>query len=179
MNDLKVRIPEELFAPAESSCFSGQWEKQNIRFGSDEYQFITPLRWNVSISNVGDALLVAGLVHGVAEISCARCLDTFTLPLDGTIEGYYLLKQGAEEELDLDDDEFEILAADKVIDLEPLIEAAILLEIPLMPLCSEDCKGLCYVCGQNQNENDCSCAKDEDSVRDNPFSVLKNISLGD
>ena len=40
----------------------------------------------------------------------------------------------------MDEDEFDVLPADKVIDLEPLITAALLLEFPLIPLCDEECK---------------------------------------
>jgi uncharacterized protein len=33
-----------------------------------------------------------------------------------------------------------------------------LLELPIAPVCKEDCKGLCPTCGQNRNEVDCGCA---------------------
>jgi uncharacterized protein len=45
----------------------------------------------------------------------------------------------------------------KVIDLDPLLEEQVVLALPAYPVCQEDCKGLCPVCGQNQNEKACGC----------------------
>ena len=75
-------------------------------------------------------------------------------------------------------DEFDVLPADKVIDLEPLITAALLLEFPLIPLCDEECKGLCPQCGANLNEGPCGCepaADDDDDMPPNPFAALKDF----
>ena len=74
----------------------------------------------------------------------------------------------------MDEDEFDVLPADKVIDLEPLITAALLLEFPLIPLCDEECKGLCPQCGANLNEGLCGCepaADDDDDMLPNPFAA--------
>ncbi len=43
------------------------------------------------------------------------------------------------------------------IDLDPVVREQILLALPGYPLCREDCKGLCPVCGQNRNERECGC----------------------
>ncbi|MFR1639226.1 MAG: YceD family protein [Eggerthellaceae bacterium] len=74
-----------------------------------------------------------------------------------------------------------MLPDDHVIDLEPLVKAALLLEFPLVPLCDEDCKGLCASCGANLNEGPCECAPDEegDEAPPNPFSVLKDFPFGE
>ena len=45
----------------------------------------------------------------------------------------------------------------KLIDLDPLVEEQVLLALPAYPVCEEGCKGLCPVCGQNQNEKACGC----------------------
>ncbi len=45
----------------------------------------------------------------------------------------------------------------KVIDLDPLVQEQIVLALPAYPVCREGCKGLCPVCGQNQNEKACGC----------------------
>ncbi len=45
----------------------------------------------------------------------------------------------------------------KVIELDPLVEEQIALAVPEYPVCQEGCKGLCPVCGQNQNEKACGC----------------------
>jgi len=55
------------------------------------------------------------------------------------------------------DEEAYPLSGDE-LDLEPLARDAILLELPLAPLCSENCRGLCPACGANRNTDPCDCA---------------------
>jgi len=47
----------------------------------------------------------------------------------------------------------------KVIDLDPLVREQLLLALPRYPVCTESCKGLCPVCGQNLNERECGCER--------------------
>ena len=46
---------------------------------------------------------------------------------------------------------------DHEVDLEPLVRDAVLLELPLAPLCRADCQGLCPFCGVNRNDEACGC----------------------
>jgi uncharacterized protein len=50
-----------------------------------------------------------------------------------------------------------IEAPDYNLDLEQLVYSDILLTLPMKYLCSEDCRGLCSLCGANLNEGDCGC----------------------
>ena len=178
MESTRIHVPSELFAPAESSHFEGQVAIPVMKAGPDLYDFEEPLAWQVDISNTGDALLVTGTVEGEAKTACARCLDGFSFDVTGEIEGYYLLGSDKEAPEDMDDDEFDVLPDDQVIDLEPLIKAALMLEFPLVPLCDDDCKGLCPNCGANLNEGPCSCdpvEEEDDGTPPNPFSVLKDF----
>ena len=134
MDALRIQVPHELFAPAESSHFEGSIAIPVMKAGPDLYDFAGPLAWQADISNTGDALLVTGTVEGEAKTACARCLDEVSFPVTGEIEGYFLLDETKAAPEDMDEDEFDVLPADKVIDLEPLITAALLLEFPLIPL---------------------------------------------
>ena len=105
-----------------------------MKAGPDLYDFAGPLAWQADISNTGDALLVTGTVEGEAEAACARCLDEVSFPVTGEIEGYFLLDETKAAPEDMDEDEFDVLPADKVIDLEPLITAALLLRVSSDPV---------------------------------------------
>lgn len=182
MESIRIHVPHELFAPAESSHFEGTIEVPVLAAGPDLYSFGEPLAWQVDITNTGEALLVTGTVEGDASTSCARCLGDVALPLTGEIEGYFLLGgEDAEAPEDMDDDEFEVLPEDNAIDLTALVKAALLLEVPLLPLCDDDCKGLCPTCGANLNEGACACAaptEDPDfELARNPFAALKDLSF--
>lgn len=178
-----IALPDELFATAESSPFSGEFSLPLLSAGPDDYHFADPISWSVLISNTGEALLVTGSASGTATTACARCLDEFSIPLSGEVEGYFLLSEDQEPPEDMDEDEYEVLSEDHVIDMEPLIIAALLLDTPLVPLCREDCKGLCPRCGANLNEGPCDCEKEDEGEDDfpanNPFSVLKDYHFED
>ena len=135
----------------------------------------------LSVANTGDAILIQGTAAGDAATQCARCLEDVTYGLEGDIEGYFLV--GGEEEAetpeDMEGDEFDFLPDNRKIDLVPLIVAALLLEVPLVPLCDDDCKGLCPQCGANLNEGPCGCSRDEADVEASPFAALKNFDFGD
>jgi uncharacterized protein len=57
---------------------------------------------------------------------------------------------------DTDEAETYPLAGD-TLDLAPMARDAVLLELPLAPLCREDCVGLCPTCGADRNEQPCDC----------------------
>ena len=58
MDALRIQVPHELFAPAESSHFEGSIAIPVMKAGPDLYDFAGPLAWQADISNTGDALLV-------------------------------------------------------------------------------------------------------------------------
>ncbi len=180
MDPLLINIPSELFAPAESSHFEGEISVGRLSVGPDTYYFDAPLPWQVDITNTGDAFLVTGSVIGESRTSCARCLEEFPLTLHGEIEGYYLEDATKDAPEDMDDDEFEVLPESHDIDLAPLIQAALCVEVPLIPLCKETCKGLCPTCGANLNDGPCGCepvSDDDDFTPPNPFAALKDYKF--
>ncbi len=98
---------------------------------------------------VSDGLLATGSVGGAWEAPCRRCL--------GPVQGD--LKVDFQELFEASPREGESyrLHHDR-IDLEPLAREALTLDLPLAPLCSADCRGLCATCGADLNQGDCDCA---------------------
>jgi len=180
MESIRIEIPNELFAPAESSHFEGEAHIEVLKAGPDLYSFAQPLSWQAEITNTGDALLVMGTVEGEAVTSCARCLEDVAMPFVGEIEGYFLINEAEfDKPEDVAEEEFELLGADNTIDTMPLITAALLLEVPLVPLCDDECKGMCLQCGANLNTEECGCAEKEEEEldSDNPFAALKALKF--
>ena len=63
------------------------------------------------------------------------------------------------------------------IETNDVAREALLLELPMRFLCSEDCKGICPVCGTNRNIAPCTCQ--EGGERQNPFSALSKLLTED
>jgi len=61
----------------------------------------------------------------------------------------------------------------KVINLDPVVREQLLLALPSYPVCQDDCKGLCPVCGVNLNERDCGCDR---RVPDPRWAALEKLS---
>jgi uncharacterized protein len=94
---------------------------------------------------------VVGVVEGPWLGECRRCLR----PIEGVVsaEVRELYRPAGQEE---DEEETYLLGLDH-LDLRPLARDAILLELPLAPLCRADCAGLCPTCGVDRNDVVCAC----------------------
>ncbi len=84
--------------------------------------------------------------EGEVPAECVRCLTDFKQPLHATFSELYAFDHRSTTESEL------ILPEDANIDLEPLVREYLLIELPISPVCSPGCKGLCPVCGVNLNE---------------------------
>jgi uncharacterized protein len=62
------------------------------------------------------------------------------------------------------------------LDLEPMVHDAVLLELPLAPLCRAECLGLCPTCGVDRNSQSCEC---DDAKVDPRWAALGALRLGD
>ena len=115
---------------------------------------------------LGGGIEVIASVEAPWQGECRRCLR----PLGGTLhcEVRELYRpRSTEEAADPDEDTYP-LTGDH-LDLRPLVRDALLLELPMAPLCRPDCHGLCPICGVDRNETACSC---EGSTRDPRWGAL-------
>lgn len=177
-----IQVPERLLETAEMEHYEGTLPLEELASGPDTYAFVGPITWAVDVTNTGDAILVRGKSTSEATTACARCLEEVAYDLEGDIDGYFLIggeEVEVEEPDDMEGDEFDFLPDNHKIDLAPLITAGLVLELPRVPLCADDCKGLCPHCGKNLNEGPCDCAAEEPDFSESPFAALKNLKLED
>jgi uncharacterized protein len=95
---------------------------------------------DVRLESVMEGVLVTAHLHAPLAAECGRCLEPVSRALDVDVAelfGY---------EPDPDDDEMLLLDGD-LVDLEPVLRDAVVLSLPLNPICAEDCAGLCARCG--------------------------------
>lgn len=101
--------------------------------------------FDLRLESVSEGVLVTGTVCGETSGQCARCLE----PLDGTVTVFLtelFAYPDSETDQTTDTDDVHRIA-DDLVDLEQSVIDAVALELPMSPLCSEDCAGLCTVCG--------------------------------
>lgn len=98
------------------------------------------LRLDLELEGVAEGVLVTAVVRAPLVGECARCLDMFTSATD--VRFTELFTRDAS-----DDDADGYLLVGDLLDLEPALRDALVLELPLAPLCADDCPGLCPECG--------------------------------
>jgi uncharacterized protein len=104
------------------------------------------------LTSVDGGLEVAGTVRGDWVGECRRCLRPVGGVLTADVRELYRPRTPGEP----DDEETYPLGGDH-IDLAPLARDALLLALPLAPLCRDDCAGLCPMCGIDLTEATCGC----------------------
>ena len=105
-----------------------------------------PVRLEGQLQSVNEGIVLKGTVRARWEGECRRCLR----PVGGELAADVL------EVFEAEPTEGETSKLDGVkIDLEPLVREAVLLDLPLAPLCRDDCGGLCPECGALRDEVDC------------------------
>ncbi|NTW99150.1 MAG: DUF177 domain-containing protein [Geobacteraceae bacterium] len=134
---------------------------------------------DVTVIREYDNIRVTGRVTAPLALSCSRCLADYTSFVDTSFTIFFRKESAvttpSEEEIELG--EMDLLSSSysgDEIDLTHEIEEQIAMEIPLKPLCSEACKGLCHVCGIDLNTSSCSCSKEPESLT---FSALKDFKV--
>ena len=104
----------------------------------------------------GDNFLLQGRVHATVDATCGRCLGPAEIPVDSETTLLLVPKtastsrspkgktsKDSEGEFEFDPDEADVATYDgETIVLDDLVREAILLELPISPLCREDCAGI-------------------------------------
>jgi uncharacterized protein len=98
------------------------------------------LSLDVQLEGVAEGVLVTATVRAPIVGECARCLDLFASETEVRFTELFVPDAGE------DDPDGYLLVGD-LLDLEPALRDALVLELPLAPLCAEDCPGLCPECG--------------------------------
>jgi uncharacterized protein len=107
------------------------------------------------LSKSGDDYLLQARLSGGLDTTCARCLEAARIPIDANMVLTFVSADEDEEDEDANEDV--VAFAGNEIDLSDEVRDEIFLAIPVKPLCSESCQGLCPVCGGNRNVVACLC----------------------
>jgi uncharacterized protein len=136
---------------------------------------LSPISARLKIMKIGSELVVKGEVVADVKLQCSRCLVDFehklSVPVDVAYHPLEELKREERHEImggELDMDFY----SGEEMDLMTLVKEQIVLHMPMKPLCTDLCKGICLTCGNNLNTGDCSCTEKEIDSR---FVILKKM----
>ncbi|MFB6980861.1 YceD family protein [Streptomyces scopuliridis] len=121
-----------------------------------------PVELDLRLESVMEGVLVTGTARATAEGECVRCLEPLGQEVaadfqemfsyhDADDRGRTRAEPAADAEYSEDDDR--LFIEDGLFDLEPVLRDAVVLALPMQPVCRETCAGLCSTCGIRLDEN--------------------------
>ena len=100
---------------------------------------------DLTMASVTEGVYVSGRVSGPLRGECARCLREIEDTISVDLGELYAYENSTTDET-TEEDEIGRVRGD-LIDLEPALRDAVVLELPSNPVCRPDCRGLCPECG--------------------------------
>ena len=119
--------------------------------------FPEPVRVLGTIRDMAGYIALALTVTVPYETVCDRCL----VPLKQVLDLEFNKTVALEDTLENEDNDDYVIIRNRMLDLDEALQEAVVLSLPSKHLCSEDCKGLCAICGKDLNEGPCNCVTKE------------------
>ncbi len=143
-----------------------------------------PVNVKVNAYYQDSKVYISGNLKTWITVECSRCLASFSQEVEGDFWEEFQVHPSTEEEFNEEGEEDDYYlsreAADKlaikgnVLDLREYIRQLFIVFQEWKPLCSNDCRGICSDCGQNLNEDSCSCTHEDIDPRLAPLQKLKS-----
>ncbi|HSG00110.1 MAG TPA: YceD family protein [Vicinamibacterales bacterium] len=126
-----------------------------------EQRFEASVDVEAEIYRHGTDVYFLGNLRSRVVNTCRRCAEEFEEPVAREFK-FLIVKAGGGQDEELEDDTGLDHYEGDEIDLSPIVAEQALLALEGLPLCSEECKGLCAGCGANLNTETCTCARSHD-----------------
>ncbi|UCC39404.1 MAG: DUF177 domain-containing protein [Candidatus Aminicenantes bacterium] len=152
--------------PPEGLKISKDFEFFNADIIEESAVFLRSVHSELFIKGIGEEILIRGRIKTRLSFVCSRCLAPFEFPVDSKFDLVYL-----PEELDVFQDKLEngeintFFYYSYKINVKEVVLEQLNLTFPLKPLCSENCQGICPVCGKIIKEGECACVRDDSDPR--------------
>ena len=124
----------------------------------------------LTLSVTGSLITARGVVRTNKSLICARCLEAYDQEIDADFD--IVIRQGKHGLLLEDEDGTSVTLGDEWIAFDVPVREAVILSVPMKPLCGDDCRGLCPVCGTNLNVETCSCGREPADARWDQLKTL-------
>jgi uncharacterized protein len=150
---------------------------EDIQDLGEEVKLTHPIEGTIKLIHTAEGVLVSGQLYTEVELTCSRCLESFSTAVDFVLEEEFHptvdISTGAKLPLPDGEDEAILIDGQHIMDLLEVMRQDILLASPSRPLCKPDCAGLCSQCGQNLNEGPCTCEQSLDDPRWEALRALR------
>ena len=134
---------------------------ETLKLCAEGATFEEPVKVDLLVSRSGTQLICRGKVRTAVRLECSRCLLVYDEPIASNLEFVIDFGETPPEFRSNEDNYFVADPSSSFFLIDDLVRETMILALPLKPLCSEDCKGLCPICGTDLNKSQCGCVKKE------------------
>lgn len=151
----------------------------DLKYFSTEQVEVKSLVMELTIQHSDQEYYCGGEIEAESALECCRCLGSYSESLTGRTD--FVVKSKDIEMSDSDDsiidDELYVYFKGTGLQVEigEPVRQAIILALPMHPLCSDNCKGLCTKCGKNLNSGFCGCKIEKIDSRWEGLNILKDL----
>lgn len=148
----------------------------------DSVKKVKTVEVHLSIQQSDEEYYCQGGVKASLTVECARCLGSYEAEVDGELD-FIMCSEAKHEEFvqeATDSEDYVLFEGQGLVgNISDVVRQAIILGLGLKPICSDDCLGLCSVCGKNRNESDCDCSQSSTDPRWAALADLKDSLSSD
>jgi uncharacterized protein len=142
---------------------------------SEETRMTGRTELELSAAREGARVKLAGKIKATVEYDCDRCLSPQTVKIDQDFDLLYIPPAGTEGEHELGERDLSVgFYQGDFIDADDLVREQVVLALPMVKLCADECRGLCPECGANLNQGACSCPVQQVDPRWEALKGLKS-----
>ncbi|MBI5115966.1 DUF177 domain-containing protein [Candidatus Poribacteria bacterium] len=169
---MKIRVDK---IPEEGQDIETKFEPSEVNLNFRGYNLREDIAFTGRATRSDDDVYVTGTLKGSITSECSRCLASFAMPVEMAMNVLCVPERDmATREEEMADQPAVDLSFYKedVIDLLHETRELLIVNLPVKPVCSDECKGLCPQCGADLNVAPCACELDAIS---SPFEKLKDL----
>ena len=152
------------------------FDRDDFQIKDETIELGGPVQVELNVSASDERVRVEGRISGELILACCRCACEFRQATEKVFSVEYWPDEDEEEgeiELDYDDLDVGFYSGDQ-FDLKEVILEQMLIDIPMNPICRDDCKGLCARCGADLNKEECGCGENPVDPRLQALKDWKN-----
>lgn len=170
-SDVRIDAAELELGQALHAAFS-----EVVDSRSDDVTFDTAVVGDIEVHRTARTMHLRGRLQTTAPLTCGRCLAAFRADLAAIVNEEFLIGEPAASGPGaLEPGDVVGALGPLVLDVTEVVRQHLLLALPMVPVCTPGCRGLCPRCGTNLNERDCGHAAADIDPRLAPLRILKDI----
>ncbi len=138
---------------------------------------VNTVRAELAIQRSEEEYFCQGKVFAAYQIECSRCLQQYEHLIKQKTD-FVICSESYHEKISedrIDDEDYVFFTgSDLRVDIADQVRQVLVLSVPMMPLCSDECSGLCTQCGTNLNKSKCECDNEKIDPRWEELKKLRD-----